>query len=1113
MQLLHLSDLHVSARDGFDRRVVLDPLLVRVKKDCRGGLKPDAVVITGDLAFSGAAEEYAAAKPFLDDLAEAAGVAPQRLFIVPGNHDVNRSAYRPSDVPAYPSMRALNAELENPDYRSDLFRGLSAYFEFIETHYPHLAPLNGRLVPFAARIVAEDGRAVGLVGLNSAWMCRRSTDEKTIAVGEFQLREAVDALRGQGACDLVVYACHHPPEWLMPGDRKILKGCIDEAVLLCGHLHEAEGGYYQEHAARFWVLQAGAAYLGTDSNIPCRYQHLSIDLSGGRLAVDFRAFHAERRIWTVDAGSGEDGRFTLSLRQPDPIPAKSPDPAPQAVVPERYCDWVAGACGSMEADKLHGKGKAFPLQLPEIFIPLYADDPELAHSRPGRGGDPAALVEKQRPVDIAAFIARYPALLIEGQAGSGKTTLLKHVACALSGLDEAGPVPEGLDGYLPVVIFLKDIETFFRDPSGGPASGREALAWYFERKLDNLLSFSDLEPWLAQGRVLFLVDGLDEIAPGRRDTVVETLANLVLRGPGNRIVLAGRPHGLEGVVLRRYGSCRVRINTLNPHQIRLFIEKWFAYLYPGPYGPGRKNAEAMIADIRVHPATHALTDNPLMLTAVCILYHDDKALPDQRAELYQKFVDNMLYRRFAEDPQQVRDFLAALAFRMHAERVRAVDRVVVLEVMRAFYAPKEDEKKHAYHRRLEAIFDEMEPRCGLLRPDKGQFGFWHLTFQEFLAADHLRDNASDFVAAVEPYWSDEWYREVVELYIGSLSLQNKKVANDVVLAGALGRDAPPFVRWRLAGQALVDIPANRRLQPGLEAVRQRLLEIVAAGAEPTVLADAGEILGRLGDPRRDLRDFVPVEGSTYKFKERGETKVAAFAIGRYPVTNAWYAEFMAAGGYEEERYWSVEGRKWLKHTGTRHPRYWHDRKWNCPNAPVVGVCWYEADAFCRWLTETRGDGVYRLPDEDQWEAAAAGREGREYPWGGKWQDGICNTEESKIGRTSAVGIFRGSDTPQGVGDIAGNVWEWTCSDYFDDKSREDFRFDPEMQVLWDRAVSGGDEEAKEEFVKRLNEKERELPSLRGGSWDGPLNVARCAARGRGDPGARNGVVGFRCART
>ena len=1113
MKLLHLSDLHVSVRDGFDRRTVLDPLLARVEKDRRDGLEPDAVVITGDLAFSGAAAEYDVVKPFLDDLAAAAKVPPERLFIVPGNHDVDRSRYRPSDIPAYPSMRALNAELENPDYRTDLFKGLGAYFGFIEAHYPHLAPLHGRLVPFATRIVADGGRPIGLVGLNSAWMCRRSPDERTIAIGEYQLRAAVDALSAQGACDLVVYACHHPPGWLMPEDRKILKSHLDDAVLLCGHLHEAEGGYYQEHAARFFMLQAGAAYLGTDSGTPCRYQHLSIDLGSRRLTVDFRAFHAERRIWTVDEGSGEDGRFTVAFRQPDPVAAESADPAPQATVPEAYCDWIAGACGSMEAEKLYGKGDAFPLRLPEIFIPLYADDPETVRGRPGRDEATAAMAEKQQPVDIEALIARYPAILIEGQAGSGKTTVLKHVACTLSGLDEAAPAPAEIKDHLPVVIFLKDIETFFRDPAGGPAAGREALAGYFDRKLDNLLSLEALEPWLAQGRVLFLVDGLDEIAPGRRDTMVETLANLVLRGRGNRIVLAGRPHGLEGAVLRRYGSRRVRIHALNPEQIRRFIEKWFAYLYPGPYGLGRKNAEAMIADIRIHPATHELTDNPLMLTAVCILYHDNKELPDQRAELYQKFVDNMLYRRFADDPQQVRDFLAALAFRMHTGRVRAVDRVMVLEVMQAFYSPQEDENEHAYHRRLEAIFDEMEPRCGLLRPDKGQFAFWHLTFQEFLAADHLRDNASDFVAAVEPHWSDEWYREVVELYIGALSLQNKQVANDVVLAGASGRDAPPFVRWRLAGQALVDIPANRRLQPSLEAVRRRLLEIVAAAAEPAALADAGEILGRLGDPRRDLRDFVPVEGGTYRFKERGKTKVSAFAIGKYPVTNGWYAEFMAAGGYEQVKYWSAEGRNWLNHTGARQPRHWDDRRWNGPNAPVVGVCWYEADAFCRWLTESRGDGVYCLPDEDQWEAAAAGREGRDYPWGEDWQDGICNTEESKIGRTSAVGIFRRSDTPEGVGDMAGNVWEWTRSDYHERKPREDFRFDPEIQVLWDQGVIGGDEKSRDELFKRWGEKSAQLPVLRGGSWSIARVIARCAVRYSYNPIVRGYNRGFRCART
>jgi len=762
----------------------------------------------------------------------------------------------------------------------------------------------------------------------------------------------------------------------------------------------------------------------------------------------------------------------------------------------------------MEADKLYGKGEAFALRLPEIFIPLYANDPE------ERVKKAEQIEAKQTPVDIEALIARHDFVLIEGHAGSGKSTLLKHLACALSGQDKKVGLPEVLEGYLPVLILLKHVDAFFRAKKSSKRSGataKDALTWYFANHMENLLTFKILEPFLNAGRVLFLVDGLDEIRPAQRDVMVDALSNMLLRHRKNRIVLAGRPHGLEGSVVARYGARRIRINPLTLEQINLFIQKWFAYLYPGPFSPGRRNAEAMIADIRSHPATDELVDNPLMLTAVCILYHDNKDLPDQRVELYKKFVDNLLYRRFS-DPEKVHQYLATLAYRVHSERARAVDRVFALKVMREVYEKGSQENEQKHGQRLARAFDELEPKCGLLRMEQGQYAFWHLTFQEFLAAVYLADNAPDFPKVMEPLWSDDWYKEVVELFIGYMSITSRQTANTIVHAGTKAEDVAPFKRWRLAGRALVDIPRERRQKTETAGVVRRMVEIFEAGTDPVALADAGEILGRLGDPR-DLQAFVPIQGGTYAFKDRGRVKIEPFEIGKYPLINAWFNAFIQAGGYESPDCWTTEGLEWLSHTGARQPRFWEERRWNCPNAPVVGVCWYEAYAFCRWLTMTKPDShTYRLPDENEWEAAAAGTEGREYPWGNGWKESCCNSEESKIGKTSSVGIFKIGETPEGIADMAGNVWEWTASDYHLGKQLKDFRFEEEIQRLWEEVLRTQDKKKIDEYFEKLREKSRQLPVLRGGSWLINPVYARCTYRFRSDPGDRDASAGFRCAR-
>jgi formylglycine-generating enzyme required for sulfatase activity len=78
--------------------------------------------------------------------------------------------------------------------------------------------------------------------------------------------------------------------------------------------------------------------------------------------------------------------------------------------------------------------------------------------------------------------------------------------------------------------------------------------------------------------------------------------------------------------------------------------------------------------------------------------------------------------------------------------------------------------------------------------------------------------------------------------------------------------------------------------------------------------------------------------------------------------------------------------------------------WNVDNHPVVGVTWYEAVAYCAWLTETNPGRFFRLPDEAMWEKAARGTDGRRWPWGDTWDATRLNAEQT-IGRTSAVGIF------------------------------------------------------------------------------------------------------------
>ena len=209
----------------------------------------------------------------------------------------------------------------------------------------------------------------------------------------------------------------------------------------------------------------------------------------------------------------------------------------------------------------------------------------------------------------------------------------------------------------------------------------------------------------------------------------------------------------------------------------------------------------------------------------------------------------------------------------------------------------------------------------------------------------------------------------------------------------------------------------------------------------------------------------------------------AFAIGEIAVTNAQFVAFIEAGGYHEASYWSDYGWRWQQNKQVEHPAFWDDRNFNHPLQPVVGLCWYEADAFCHWLSAVTGDR-WQLPSEAEWEAAAAAPDGETIPV--EW----INSAALDIGRTWAA-LGRGAVSWCGARDMLGNVWEWTRSRWGRNWQSLDYPYP------YDPADGREDRSGSHARV------------MRGGSWfDGP-DVARPTHRGRYLPGSRGSNIGFR----
>ncbi len=185
-------------------------------------------------------------------------------------------------------------------------------------------------------------------------------------------------------------------------------------------------------------------------------------------------------------------------------------------------------------------------------------------------------------------------------------------------------------------------------------------------------------------------------------------------------------------------------------------------------------------------------------------------------------------------------------------------------------------------------------------------------------------------------------------------------------------------------------------------------------------------------------DWIEVAGGYFSMGDKSQSDnpprrvdVPTFYIAKYPVTHAQYAQFVKDGGYRFRKWWTDAGWQTREREAWTQPRYWDDAAWNGDDQPIAGISWHEAIAFTRWASETLAQQV-TLPTEIQWEKAARGTNGWLYPWGTTFEAERCNTFESGINQTTPVTRYEGKgDSPYGVVDMVGNVWEWCIQDATD----------------------------------------------------------------------------------
>jgi formylglycine-generating enzyme required for sulfatase activity len=650
---------------------------------------------------------------------------------------------------------------------------------------------------------------------------------------------------------------------------------------------------------------------------------------------------------------------------------------------------------------------------------------------------------------------------------------------------------------------------------------------------------------------LLLLDGLDEVpeAERRREQIKQAVAHFAGAFGKCRILVTSRTYAYQQQAWRLPNFQEAVLAPFGTGQIECFVDRWYVHMaqlrgFRRDDAQGR--AELLKRAISASERLRALAERPLLLTLMASLHAwRGGSLPEKREELYADTVDLLLdwwespkVARDAqgnvvvqqpslvewlkvEDRDKVRTLLNELAYEAHAAQADLVGTADVSEgdllsgLMRLAQNPE-------VRNNPALLVRHLSQRAGLLLPrGVGVYTFPHRTFQEYLAACHLTDqDYPDTVAELAREDPNRW-REVA-LLAGAKAARGTASAIWSLVEALCYRDLDEAEQieadaWGglLAGQALMESAdlerVSERNQGKVACVRSHLVRVLEAGRLPAVeRAAAGRSLAVLGDPRPGvglrpdgLPDIVWCEVPAGLFTmgspdnrlafgreetPQHERELATFRVSRYPVTNAQFAAFMKAEGYEERQHWTDVGWKRKEQEGWTGP--WDaGEPFNLPNHPVVGVSWYEAVAFCRWLMgKLRRIGALdsrieiTLPSEPQWEKQARGRDGRVYPWGDEADPNRANYDDTGIGTTSPVGCFPSGASIYGVEDLSGNVWEW-------------------CQTKWEEDYEG--------YQGHNGLGGSSSRVLRGGSFYDSVGGVRCAYRRRFNPSFRLRSLGFR----
>lgn len=413
IRVLHLSDLHARAEWEKDQREIADAMITDAER--LAGTSPfNLAVVSGDLAFSGQADEYQIAREvLLDPLKTRLGLGPDRVILAPGNHDVDRTKIQKINelglLQYLQDRERVNSLLDDRDQLAAACERLAGWQAFRDDFYASSAPQNCGALAFTWNLEIADVR-VGIAALNSAWRCSGDEDRHRLLLGDRQVKAALDAI---DAADVRLVAIHHPRDWLAPFDADDAHALFEQrmTIVLSGHEHSSTP--FGETTSRGQAVYSRTGCLYETHRYRNAFHVLDVDHEHGHVEIAVRAWSSRLRNFDAALDSVPNGSMTFNLPMDRLLPAVRPSFTPVLHALGELAHEV-----SVVGDRLGDRADATidDLLVARRFWPL-----PYAEVTAARELDYETDAE---PVDAVAAIADGQVVVVSGDPDSGVTSAL-----------------------------------------------------------------------------------------------------------------------------------------------------------------------------------------------------------------------------------------------------------------------------------------------------------------------------------------------------------------------------------------------------------------------------------------------------------------------------------------------------------------------------------------------------------------------------------------------------------------------------------------------------------------------------------------------------------------